>query len=260
MFKISTVIINLLLVLSLSVEAQNVQWNKNQVIAHRGAWKTQKLPENSIASLVEAFRLNCYGSEFDVHLTADSIPVVNHDPDFLGLKIETSTYAELLLKELPNGEKIPTLESFLKEGMKQHSTKLILEMKPSVISKERGQLLASICVEMVARLNAKKWVNYISFDYDILKKVKELDPRAHVEYLNGEIDPVQLKADGMSGLDYHFSVYKKNPSWFELARKNKLVTNVWTVNLLEDMQWFLEHKVDYITTNEPELLLKLLKK
>lgn len=260
MFKKITLVLNFLIIVALGVNAQSLNWNKNLVIAHRGAWKTKSLPQNSIASLKEAFRLNCYGSEFDVHLTADSIPVVNHDADFLGIKIETSTYAQLLEKELPNGEKIPTLEAFIKEGLKQNKTKLILELKPSVVSKERGQLLATIAVKMVDRLNAKKWVDYISFDYDMLKKIIELDPKAHVQYLKGEIDPDQLLKDKMSGLDYHHSVFKKNPTWIEMAKKNKLVSNVWTVNSEEDFKYFLNQKVDLITTDEPELLLKLIKK
>jgi glycerophosphoryl diester phosphodiesterase len=41
------------------------------VIAHRGAWKNAGVPENSIASLQHAIDLCCYGSEFDVHMSAD---------------------------------------------------------------------------------------------------------------------------------------------------------------------------------------------
>jgi glycerophosphoryl diester phosphodiesterase len=94
-------------------------WNKNQVIAHRGAWKKNGIPENSIASLKEAIRLGCFGSEFDVHMTADSILVINHDAEFLGLPIAKLPYQELLAKKHSNGEDIPTLEAYLREGMKQ---------------------------------------------------------------------------------------------------------------------------------------------
>ena len=38
----------------------------NKAIAHRGAFKKNGFPENSIASLREAIRLGCTGSEFDV--------------------------------------------------------------------------------------------------------------------------------------------------------------------------------------------------
>lgn len=90
--------------------AQKFNWNKNQVIAHRGAWKKNNFPQNSIASLNEAVKLGCYGSEFDVWMTADNVLVINHDPEFQGLVIEKVNYADLLTKTMSNGEKIPTLE------------------------------------------------------------------------------------------------------------------------------------------------------
>ena len=88
---------------------------KNKVIAHRGAWKAQGLPQNSLASLREAIRLGCEGSEFDVWMTADEVLVVNHDGDFMGMEIEHSTYQQLLAQKLPNGEPIPTLREYLQE-------------------------------------------------------------------------------------------------------------------------------------------------
>ncbi|AFD07966.1 glycerophosphodiester phosphodiesterase [Solitalea canadensis] len=242
-----------------SAFAQKNTWNDNIVIAHRGAWKKNNLPENSIAALKQAIKLKCYGSEFDVHMTSDSILVVNHDPEFLGIKIETSTYDELLQKSLSNGEKIPTLSNYLKAGMKQKKTKLILEIKPSVISPERTLALTEKVVAMVTKLKADKWIEYISFSYDATKKVVELKPQAKVYYLKGDVSAEQLAADKLYGADYHFSVFKKG-DWFADAKKYKLHLNAWTVNKEEDMNWLLDNKVDFITTNEPELLFELIGK
>lgn len=233
-------------------------WNKNQVIAHRGAWKKNNLPENSIASLKEAVRIGCYGSEFDVHMTSDSVLVVNHDPEFLGLSIAKLTYQELLAKKHSNGESIPTLEAYLKEGMKQKHTKLILELKPSKISPERDLHMTGKAVAMVKKLKAEAWVDYISFSYEILKHVKELQPKANVAYLNGDAPLEKLKADGFYGADYNLAVYKKG-EWFQKARELGLTINAWTVNTADDMNWFLDNKADFITTNEPELLLEVIK-
>ena len=233
---------------------------KNIVVAHRGAWKKNNLPENSIASLQQAVRIGCAGSEFDVHLTADDTLIVNHDDKYAGKKIEESTYASLAETKLSNGETIPTARQYLLAGMQQHITKLVFEIKPSGISKERGQKLAQKCVELVKALKAEPWVMYISFDYDIVKKVLELQPGANVAYLNGEKSPLQLKADNVPGLDYHLSVFKKNPEWIDEAKQNKVELNAWTVNSAEDLKWFIDKKFDYITTNEPELLFELLGK
>jgi len=62
------------------LKSSSMRFASNTVIAHRGAFKKNGFPENSIASLREAIRLGCTGSEFDVRMTADEVLVVNHDP------------------------------------------------------------------------------------------------------------------------------------------------------------------------------------
>lgn len=233
-------------------------WNKNQVIAHRGAWKKNNLPENSIASLKEAIKIGCYGSEFDIHMTSDSVLVVNHDAEFLGLPITGRTYQELLKKKLSNGESIPTLESYLKTGIKQKKTKLILEIKPSKEGKERDIAMTDRAVAMVKKLKAEAWVDYISFSYDILKHVLILQPKANVAYLNGDAPLERLKQDGFYGADYHYSVYQ-HVEWFAEAKRLGLTINAWTVNTVAEMNRLLENKVEFITTNEPELLFETIR-
>ncbi|WP_207431665.1 glycerophosphodiester phosphodiesterase [Sabulibacter ruber] len=232
----------------------------NRVVAHRGAWKNTGATENSIGALQHAIRLGCAGSEFDVHMSSDSVLFVHHDHDVNGTHIEKTPAAELAKLKLPNGEYLPTLEAYLQAGLNQNKTKLILEIKPSAISKERGQALARKVVETVQKYKAQGWVDYISFDYDICRKVKELEPSAKVAYLNGEKAPAELAKDKMYGFDYHQNVVKKNPQCIEEAHALNLTVNVWTVNAPEMMDWLLERKVDFITTNEPEILLEKVSK
>ncbi|MFT3704444.1 MAG: glycerophosphodiester phosphodiesterase family protein [Agriterribacter sp.] len=233
---------------------------KNIVVAHRGAWKKNNLPENSIASLHEAIRQGCAGSEFDVHITIDDSLVINHDNAFGGMPIETTTYAELAATKLSNGEMLPTLRQYLLAGMHQQTTKLVLEIKPSTTSKEHGIYATEKIVALVQELKAEPWIMYISFDYDIVKKVKALQPQANVAHLNGDKTPQELKMDNITGADYNVGVYKKNPEWITEAKKAGIELNAWTVNTKEDMQWLIDNKFDYITTNEPELLFELIKK
>lgn len=249
-----------LLLISYTGYAQQMNWNKNIVIAHRGAWKKNNLPENSIASLKEAIRLKCYGTEFDVHFTKDSIIVVNHDDVFKGMVIAESTYAELQQQLHTNGEQIPTLENYLKEGMKQRATKLILEIKMAK-TPEGTIALTDAVVKMVKRLKADAWVEYISFSYPAVQRIIQLDPNVKTAFLAGtneEKQLVQLKQDHITQADYHYSVYKTG-DWFTQAQDLGITINAWTVNKEEDMKWFIAKKADYITTNEPELLFELLK-
>ncbi len=233
------------------------KFHDNIVIAHRGAWKAKDLPQNSLASLKEAIAIGAHGSEFDVHITADDSMVVNHDDDFNGMLIEETTYGDLVKVKLPNGEKLPTLREYLAEGMKQKTTKLILEIKKAE-DQERTLELTRDAVALVKKMNAEKWVDYITFDYEAGKLVHELAPNAEIAYLNGDVAPATAKADGYTGLDYHFSKYKENPDWISQAHNIGLSINAWTVNTEEDMKYLIDQNAEFITTNEPELLLQLL--
>lgn len=208
---------------------------------HRGAWKQSNTTENSITALQNAVKLGCMGSEFDVHMSADSVLFVNHDHSIKGTEIEKATAAELEKIKLSNGETLPTLEAYLLEGMKQSKTKLILEIKTSKLGKERSLALTERVVKMVHDLKAQAWTEYIAFDYDVCKS-KELTPEAAVSYLNGDKTPEQLVADGLSGFDYHYNVLRKNENWIPEASQRKLTTNVWTVNGEKDLRWFLDQK------------------
>jgi glycerophosphoryl diester phosphodiesterase len=232
---------------------------RNKVIAHRGVWKNTGATENSIAALKHAVTLGCEGSEFDVHMSADSLPVINHDPLIQGVSIAKTNSAELLQMRLPNGESLPTLENYLKTGMEQTKTKLILEIKPSELGKESSIALTHKIVAMVERLRAEAWVDYISFDYDVCKEVMKLAPYAKVAYLKGDKTPAELATDNFFGLDYNYNVLQKNREWLSEAKSKKLTINVWTVNEKAMMEEFLRENVDFITTNEPELLLELVK-
>lgn len=230
---------------------------QNNVVAHRGAWKNEKHPENSIASLKHAQKLGCLGSEFDVHQTADGILVVNHDPEFNKIHIADALFDQLKNQTLSNGEKLPTLEALLKSAKKGNSKmRLVCELKP-VKNAEAAHKIAEATVLLVKKLKLENRVDYISFDYNIMMSLRKLNPKAHLQYLNGEKSPTELNKDGINGLDYHFSVFKKKPEWIDEAKKKGLSLNVWTVNSEADIRWFNDKKFDQITTNEPELALKI---
>jgi len=228
---------------------------KNAIVAHRGAWKKNNLPENSIASLRHAIDLKLPGSEFDVWRTADDSLVINHDAHYNKLLIEETNYADLLKFKLSNGEKLPTLYEYISEGIKNNKqTLLVCEIKPSEISKERGKKTALMSVEVIKKLKADKNTCYISFDYDILKQIRAVDSKTSLQYLEGNKSPKEVKEDKINGVDYHYSVFQKHPEWIQEAKDSKIILNAWTVNDAKDMDWIIEHKFNYITTNEPELL------
>ena len=228
----------------------------NITVAHRGAFKKNGLPENSIASLQEAIRIGCKGSEFDVWMTADSVLVVHHDPVIEKVSIEKLTYQELSQFSLSNGEKLPLLEEYLRAGAHQDIT-LVCEIKPSEISKERSLVVAEKVVEVVKKLKVEKLI-YISFDYDILKKILKIDNGAQTQYLQGEKSPLEVKKDGITGVDYHYSVFQKHPQWIAEAKQNHIKLNAWTVNDEKDMDWLITQGLtSKLTSLWPRLLRAL---
>jgi glycerophosphoryl diester phosphodiesterase len=252
--------LSILLSCSVSRKAMNpIQFADNPVVAHRGAFKKNGFPENSIAAVKHAISLNCTGSEFDIWRTADDSLVINHDPKFHEVQIETNTYATLSKNTLSNGERLPTLRDYINAGTANNThTRLVFEIKPSTVSKEHGANTALRVLNLVKEMKAEAMAVYISFDYNILTTLLRADRSLSTQYLNGDKTPEQLKSDGITGADYHFSVFRKNPDWIASAKKMGVVLNAWTVNDPKEMDWLLDNGFEFITTNEPELLFEKL--
>lgn len=238
-----------ILLMSISVEA------KTKVIAHRGYWKTEGSAQNSIRSLVKADSIKSYGSEFDVWLTPDKNLVVNHDGKINGYVIEDTNSDIILQQKLANGECVPTLDHFL-DVAKKLKTKLVLELKPHKNQANENEAVPMI-LDMIKRKGLEKRMIYITFSRNAFDNFVE-QTKQPVQFLTG-ITPQQLKAAGGAGADYHINVFKKNPGWIKELHDMGLKVNVWTVNEPADIQWCIDNGADFITTNEPELVQKMLK-
>lgn len=228
-----------------------------QVIAHRGHWTPSGSAQNSIAALQKAQEIGVYGSEFDVWITTDGVVVLCHDPSIGGRIIETSTYDELKNVKLSNGENIPTLEDYLEQGKQSPATKLILEIKGHATT-ERNNRVADSSVAKVRAAHVEDLVEYISFSYEVCLRILENNPGATVAYLSGGLTPQQLYDDGIMGLDYTMSTMASHSAFVKQAHDLGMTVNVWTVDEEDDMLTFINMGVDYITTNEPVRLQKLL--
>ena len=243
----------LLLMVSQGIQAQHV----TRAVAHRGYWTCEGSAQNSLTSLQKA---GCWGSELDIWLTADGQLVVNHDAHTLdGLDIEKTDSKQLLESKLKNGETLPSLEAYLDAGKSLTPMMLVLELKTQS-TPERNIELARKVVDMVKDKGMEDQVEYIAFSNQVGTELIRLAPEAKVAYLNGDKTPAELKELGYTGLDYAVGVLKKNDRWIDEAHRLGLTVNVWTVNKAEDLQYFIDHKADFITTNEPVLLLDMLKK
>ena len=252
----SWALVSALFFICFTLHAQQVK-----ICAHRGFWQAEGAggAQNSIASLREAQEHGFWGSEFDVHLTLDSVVVVNHDPVFHGVPIHTSTYGDLMgAGMLSNGEIIPTLDEYLSQGA-DSPCMLVLELKPQD-SRELADYLAAACIEILCDygLMDPSRVMFISFDYEACKYIASHAPGFVNQYLEGNKDPETVFADGINGIDYNQVSYRKHPDWVARAHALGMSVNVWTVDDEQAMQSLLDLGVDCITTNKPLVLRSLL--
>lgn len=244
-------ILGLAFLSTLSMKAQT------QIIAHRGFWQSQPpTTENSLKSLENAQNLKIYGSEFDVRMTKDGILVVNHDEHHGKMEITETDFKELNKLKLSNGEDFPTLKNYLKQGKKNNSVKLIVEIKPNK-TKEKEDEMVRKAIKMIKDMKLESQCEFISFSLNICKEIKKLEPTFKVQYLNGELSPMQIKNEGLDGMDYYYSIFlEKHPEWISEAKKLGLITNVWTVNDKEDYKKLAEMGVDFVTTDVPDEISK----
>ena len=230
-----------------------------KVIAHRGYWRAPGSAQNSLSSYQNADRVGCWGSELDLWMTKDGRVVVNHDATFKGVTIQDATFEEVRKIKLDNGEVIPTLEEYLAVEKKGKS-RLVIEIKTH---KDLYQLHQCIdkTIEAVKKFKMQKDVDYIAFSYAAVLRIIEKTPKGTpVYYLNGDMEPQKLKEIGCAGPDYEQTVFlKKHPEWIKQCQDLGMKVNVWTVDNEDNMKALIEHGVDFITTNEPEVLQKLLK-
>ncbi|WP_426473509.1 glycerophosphodiester phosphodiesterase family protein [Chryseobacterium balustinum] len=227
---------------------------QTQIIAHRGYFQTQPpTTENSITALQNAQKLKIYGSEFDVRMSKDGVLVINHDEHHGKMEISETDFKELAKLKLSNGEKYPTLKDYLKSGKKDKALKLIVEIKPAKTEALENEMVEKT-VKMIKEMKLESQCEYISFSLNICKQIKKIAPDFKVQYLKGELSPQQIKEEGLDGLDYHYSVFQKNPTWISEANALGLITNSWTVNEVEIYNELKKQGVKFVTTNIPDQL------
>lgn len=230
---------------------------QTQIIAHRGYWQTvPPTTENSLKSLENAQKLKVYGSEFDVRMSKDGVLVINHDEHHGTMEISETAFKDLKKVKLSNGEDFPTLKSYLKKGKSDGSLKLIVEIKPAKTEALENEIVQKT-LQMIRNMKVDSQCEFISFSLNICKQIKKNEPTFKVQYLNGDLSPQQIKAEGLDGIDYHYSVFEKNPTWISEANALGLITNSWTVNDVELYKKLKAQGIGFVTTNIPNRLKNL---
>ena len=220
-----------------------------------------------MAAFEIALKMGADYIEVDVHLSKDGIPVVIHDSslerttDGKG-KVKDKTLEEL--KKLDAGswfseefkeERIPTLEEVL--NFSSGRIGVVIEIKSG---SDLSDGIEEKIVKLIREKDMAEEVIVISFNYDRLKKINDIDSDIDTGFLYGGEVPDLFEKALEGGIDYISPAWQgADESLIKEAHSNNLKVSLWTINDPEVMKQFINLKADAITTDRPDLLIKELK-
>lgn len=228
--------------------------SSQEVIAHRGYHAKANGAHNSIGAFVAAIESGFTMSEFDIVRTAEGERIVAHGPKHGNMKISESSFDELRTEPLVNGEQIPSLAEFLEMTTRYPEARLIVEIKTD--TKEEELLSCEVVKRELERLGLIERSTFISFSQQICDYFASQG--YPTLYLTGDMKPKTAKERGYAGINYHSAIYKLKPNWIRKAHNMGLKVGVWTVNSEKIAKWAIRKGLDYITSDDPEMVRNLI--
>ncbi|RKQ85856.1 glycerophosphoryl diester phosphodiesterase [Mycolicibacterium mucogenicum 261Sha1.1M5] len=228
------------------------------IISHRGA--AALAPENTLAAMRIAFDQGVDFVEADLHLTADGVPVLMHDPTVDRTTTGTGPVANLTLAQIQGldagswfdgafaGERVPTLEAFLDELAPTNSRALI-ELKGSW----NDEQVAAAVAMLDARYLMDR-VAFESFEIDNLERLAVLAPNYARVMLTREWNRPTLElaaALNISAVGARVSVFEADFALVEEARVLGIGTMVYTLNTVKQWKQARSHGIDLVITDDP---------
>lgn len=216
-------------------------------IGHRGAKAYE--PENTLRSFKYAIDLGVDAVELDVRKTKDNQLVVIHNADVDKTTDGSGSVSDLTLEEIKRlvtdkGEQIPTLREVL--DLVGGKVKVLIELKePGVEETVLGLVHEKGLVDDVV---------IISFNEDVLRKVRELDDKVatgliYVRHKKPIQTALSLKAKYLLPL-YSFT----HSADIKKAHENGLKVIVWTINREEEVAEYKKKGIDGIASDRPDIL------
>ena len=228
------------------------------VIGHRGA--SSEAPENTLKAFERAIELNADYIEFDLQKTLNREIIISHDSDLLRFAGKMKSLRDMSLEEIKRidigeGERIPTLHELL--AITKGKIKLQLEIiAPGIVN------------DLIKILREENLINtsiVSCFNITDLLKVKEIEPGLKIGYLIPKaLTKIRMvKRYVQRAIDNEFyAIHPYYPivdkEFVNLAHKNGLKVNVFTVNEEDMMRKLIKLGVDGIFTDDIALLNRTL--
>ena len=221
-------------------------------MGHRGAAALE--PENTLLSIRRAMEIGVDAVEVDVHLTRDDQVVVIHDAtvdrttDGHG-DVRSFTLQEIRLLDAGKGEKIPTLKEVI--SLVRGKVILVIELK------EKGTV--EPVVGLIRENDLFDGCAVISFWHNMVKQVKQLEPRIKTGVLlvGRPVDTAVASGAGADALVMRYSFVDK--AFVDMAHKKDLQVLIWNIDDRKLVHPFVDMGVDGIGSNDPRVLVDLLR-
>ncbi len=222
------------------------------IISHRG--DSKNFTENTLQAIMSAKDMGADICEIDVQLTKDSRVVVFHDKSLKRLTgiseyVNNLDYSELIALA---GQyvKIPLLEDVLDYA--KDNIKLVIELKPDSRRKE----LVEKVIGYVKSRNMISKVMIQSLDYKSLEMIETIEPRIITGFIAYMLygDYKKLVVDFLNVEKSYLSEKMIK----DIHNADKKVW-VWTVNSRDEIENFVDMKVDGILTDDILTLKEYLK-
>lgn len=239
------------------------------IIGHRGA--RDLWPENSLRGFRETRALGIEAVEFDVHQTRDGGLVVIHDPLFDRTALATGPVGDLTLAQATaielrdaGGECVPTLDQVL-DIYQDSGFELHIEIKTDA----RGNAYPGLeqkLVDILRRRQLEAQAMLTCFAPDVLQRARAIAPDIR---LLASLD--RRSAELLGGIAPALDRFLAIPGTLLAIEKSLLALTqpmcldrvggarlgAWVPNTPEDLAHWLAQPIRAITTDRPDLALKI---
>lgn len=214
------------------------------VVAHRGASAYEV--ENSLSAFRLAHAMGADGIELDVHVAADGVPMVHHDPVVDGHPIWHTPSSGLKPLALSNGEPIPTLAEALESI--DPSLQVFIELK--ALSPRNDVNLLSV----IDRGPAPSQYSVHAFDHRIVRRLRAHRPTLVAGVLSASYPIKPLAATKEAGATVLWQQETLvDRELIELAHVDRIGVFAWTVDDRSRMQVLSSLGIDALCTNRPDV-------
>lgn len=228
--------------------------------AHRGA--SEYAPENTLSSFYLGMLQGANGIETDVQRTKDGVLVLFHDDTLDRVstgngRLADHTFDELReLKIYGNNttgfyDRIVTLREFL-ERFAQYDINLAIELKGEGVEEET--------LSMIKEFGIMDKTTFTSFNFEYIKKIKEIDINARVGWLTRNPGDEEIeRLLGISGEEMAPKAEYITEDMISKLRGLGFGVRAWGVSDVSIMKKMCKLKVDGMTVNFPDRLFQFLK-